>query len=872
VIPASKEKTVAKDSSGTPLMRQYNEVKAEYSDAIVLFRMGDFYETFSEDAKTTAKILGIVLTKRSNGAAADVPLAGFPYHALDNYLHKLVNAGHRVAICEQVEDPKLAKGIVKREVIEVVTPGTITASQALDQKANQYLASLHFGKTNVGYAVLDQSTGEFFVGECAPDRLTESLRKFSPREVLVGESVVYSTADWYRTLKPFMTKVEDWIYSYDQGYRSLTAHFHVKSLKGFGCESLPDGITAAGTIFHHMTQTLSGAMEHVSAIHPVLENDVMGLDGFTVRNLEIFKSLATQGTHGTLIEVLDDTVTAGGGRLLKQWLNRPITDKKRLNTRLDIVGAFVEDTRIREDMRERLKNVSDIERIVGRVNNGKVTPKEINGLRLSLEQIPEIIGELKKAKDSNLNAFTKQFGDTDKVKDTIIQTLDLDAPSQIKQGNVILSGVDEELDELRKLRSGSKEWIAELQSSERERTGIPSLKIGYNRVFGYFLEITKAHGEKVPEFYIRKQTLVNSERYITPELKEYEEKILSAEEKIEAIESKLFTNLCHEILSNAATLQENASVLSRLDVLTNFGQVAKANKYVRPRLDSKSVLEIKDGRHPVVEQLLPATERFIPNDLMMDTANNQIHLITGPNMAGKSTYLRQIGLIVLMAQVGCYVPVKAANIGLVDKLFTRVGASDNLAGGESTFLVEMNEAANILNNATERSLILLDEIGRGTATYDGLSLAWAITEHLHNNETVSARTLFATHYHELTDLEKSLERLENHHIAVKEFGDKIVFLRQIMPGPGDKSYGIHVAQMAGLPKQVISRATEILNYHLANHPTDQKLDVEAVDDQISIFAEQESALKSDLSELDVLNLSPLEAIRKLDALKKKHGL
>ena len=863
---------MAKDSSGTPLMRQYNEVKAEYSDAIVLFRMGDFYETFSEDAKTTAKILGIILTKRSNGAATDVPLAGFPYHALDNYLHKLVNAGHRVAICEQVEDPKLAKGIVKREVIEVVTPGTITDSQALDQKANQYLASLHFGKTNVGYAVLDQSTGEFFVGECAPDRLTESLRKFSPREVLVGESVVYSTADWYRTLKPFMTKVEDWIYSYDQGYRSLTAHFHVKSLKGFGCESLPDGITAAGTIFHHMTQTLSGAMEHVSAIHPVLENDVMGLDGFTVRNLEIFKSLATQGTHGTLIEVLDDTVTAGGGRLLKQWLNRPITDKKRLNKRLDIVGAFVEDTRIREDMRERLKNVSDIERIVGRVNNGKVTPKEINGLRLSLEQIPEIIGELKKAKDNNLNAFTKQFGDTDKVKDTIIQTLDLDAPSQIKQGNVILSGVDEELDELRKLRSGGKEWIAELQSSERERTGIPSLKIGYNRVFGYFLEITKAHGEKVPESYIRKQTLVNSERYITPELKEYEEKILSAEEKIEAIESKLFTNLCHEILSNAATLQENASVLSRLDVLTNFGQVAKANKYVRPRLDSKSVLEIKDGRHPVVEQLLPATERFIPNNLMMDTANNQIHLITGPNMAGKSTYLRQIGLIVLMAQVGCYVPVKAANIGLVDKLFTRVGASDNLAGGESTFLVEMNEAANILNNATERSLILLDEIGRGTATYDGLSLAWAITEHLHNNETVSARTLFATHYHELTDLEKSLERLENHHIAVKEFGDKIVFLRQIMPGPGDKSYGIHVAQMAGLPKQVISRATEILNYHLANHPTDQKLDVEAVDDQISIFAAQESALKSDLSELDVLNLSPLEAIRKLDALKKKHGL
>ena len=863
---------MAKDSSGTPLMRQYMEVKTQYSDAIVLFRMGDFYETFKEDAKLTAKILGIVLTKRSNGAAADVPLAGFPYHALDNYLHKLVNAGHRVAICEQVEDPKLAKGIVKREVIEVVTPGTITAAQALDQKANQYLASLYFGKTNVGFAVLDQSTGEFFVGECAPHRLTESLRKFSPREVLVGESVVYSTADWYRTLKPFMTKVEDWVYNYDQGYRSLTDHFHVKSLKGFGCESLPDGITAGGTLFHHMIQTLSGTMDHVSAIHPVLDEDVMGLDGFTVRNLEIFKSLATQGTHGTLIDVLDDTDTAGGGRLLKQWLNRPITDKKHLNKRLDIVGAFVENTRIREDMRDRLKNVSDIERIVGRVNNGKVTPKEINGLRLSLEQIPEIIGALKKTGNTHLKAFTKRFGNTDKIKDKITQTLDLDAPSQIKQGNVILSGVDTELDELRKLRSGGKEWIAELQSSERERTGIPSLKIGYNRVFGFYLEITKTHGDKVPESYIRKQTLVNSERYITPELKEYEEKILSAEEKIEAIESKLFYDLCREILSEAAMIQGNASVLSRLDVLANFGQIAKANKYVRPILDPKSVLKIKGGRHPVVEQLLPATERFIPNDLTMDTTKNQIHLITGPNMAGKSTYLRQIGLIVLMAQVGSFVPADKANIGLVDKLFTRVGASDNLAGGESTFLVEMNEAANILNNATEKSLILLDEIGRGTATYDGLSLAWAITEHLHNNESVAARTLFATHYHELTDLDKSLDRLENHHIAVKEFGDKIVFLRQIMPGPGDKSYGIYVAQMAGLPKQVISRASEILNYHIQNHPTESKGEMPEADNQISMFDKAESKLKDDLSELDVLNISPLDAIQQLDALKKKHGL
>ena len=857
---------------GTPLMRQYNKVKAEYSDAIVLFRMGDFYETFSEDAKITAKILGIVLTKRSNGAAADVPLAGFPYHALDNYLHKLVNAGYRVAICEQVEDPKLAKGIVKREVIEVVTPGTITAEKALDQNVNQYLASLHFGKSKVGYALLDQSTGEFFLGECVPERLTEALRKFSPREILVGESVVYSTANWYRELKPFITKVEDWILNYDQAYRSLIEHFQVKSLKGFGCEGLNKGITAAGTIFIHMTQSLSGNLDHISAIRPVLDEDIMGLDGFTVRNLEIFKSLATQGTHGTLIDVMDHTVTAGGARMLKQWLNHPLTDQKRLNVRLDVVEAFHDNNRVLEDFRDHLKKISDIERIVGRVNNGKVSPKEINGLRLSLEQIPEVKSVFKGSGNKVLKALVKRFGDTDAIVDLITKTVHSEAPAQIKQGNVILGGVDDELDELRQLSTGGKEWIAQLQATERERTGISSLKVGFNKVFGYYLEITKAHSDRVPEEYIRKQTLVSSERYITPDLKEYEEKILSADEKIDAIESRLFGELCSQILSQASVLQKNASVLSRFDVLSTFSSVAKAHKYIRPILNNKGSLKIRGGRHPVVEQLIPATERFIPNDLDIDTKKIQIQLITGPNMAGKSTYLRQIGLIVLMAQVGSFVPAESSEIGMVDKLFTRVGASDNLAGGESTFLVEMNEAANILNNATNKSLILLDEIGRGTATYDGLSLAWAITEHLHNTVDVAARTLFATHYHELTDLEDSLVRLENHHIAVKEFGNKIVFLRQILPGPGDKSYGINVAQMAGLPKQVIKRASEILNYHLTNRSSDQQLDVEAADQQISIFAEQESALKTDLTELDVLNLSPLEAIRRLDELKKKYGL
>ena len=834
--------------------------------------MGDFYETFNEDAKTAAKILGIVLTKRANGAAADVPLAGFPYHALDNYLHKLVNAGHRVAICEQVEDPKLAKGIVKREVIEVVTPGTITSEQALDQKANQYLASIHFGKSNVGFAVLDQSTGEFFIGQCLPEKLAESLRKISPREVLIAETVVYSTAKWYRELKPFVTKVEDWLYNYDQSYRTLIDHFKVKSLKGFGCEHLNEGIIAAGTIFHHITQSLSSAVDHISTIRPILDEYVMGLDGFTVRNLEVFQSLATQGTHGTLIDILDKTVTAGGGRLLKQWLNRPITYLKQLNRRLDIVESFQKKNRTLEDTQNCLKNISDIERILGRVNNGKITPKEINGLHYSLVQIPELISVLKNSNDTHLKTFIQNFVDTDGIKDRIAETLNPDAPSQVKHGNVVLDGIDPELDELRKLSIGGKEWIANLQKSERERTGIPSLKIGYNKVFGYYLEITRVHSEKVPEEYIRKQTLVNAERYITPELKEYEEKILSAEEKIESIESRIFHELCQYILSLAGVLQENAAVLSRLDVLSNFAWVSISNKYTRPIFTKAGTIKIKAGRHPVVEQLLPATERFIPNDLSMNTEKSQIHLITGPNMAGKSTYLRQVGLIVLMAQIGCFVPAESAEIGIVDKLFTRVGASDNLAGGESTFLVEMNEAANILNNATEKSLILLDEIGRGTATYDGLSLAWAITEYLQQKKEVAARTLFATHYHELTDLENTLERLENHHIAVKEFGDKIVFLRQIMPGPGDKSYGIYVAQMAGLPNQVISRAKEILNFHLTNHPTDEQGKNTFVENQISMFAEQESELKKDLSNLDLMQISPLEAIKKLDELKKKYDL
>ena len=857
---------------GTPLMRQYMEVKNNYNDAIVLFRMGDFYETFNNDAKIVAKTLGIVLTKRSNGAAADVPLAGFPYHSLDNYLHKLVNAGYRVAICEQVEDPKLAKGIVKREVIEVVTPGTITAEQALDQKSNQYLCSIHFGKKLAGYAVLDQSTGEFYLGECSPERLTEALRKFAPREVLIAESLVYSTSDWYNNLKPFITKIEDWIFNYDQCYKTLLNHFSVKSLKGFGCDELNEGVIAAGTIFYHVTESLSGSIDHISKINPIADKDIMGLDRFTVKNLEIFKSLGSQGTHGTLIDILDKTITASGGRMLKQWLNRPLTNKKRLNKRFDIVESFIEDFKTLDDIRSSLKEVSDIERILGRINTNKVSPKEINGLRFSLEQIPKMKTIFIKSTQKPLNKFSKEFLNINTILSEINKVLNKDAPSQIKQGKVIVDGFDKELDELRQLSKGGKDWITSLQASEREKTGIPSLKVGFNKVFGYFLEITKTHNDKIPEEYIRKQTLVNSERYITPELKEYEEKILSADEKIESIESRIFNNLCQNIIKKANLLQKNALVLSRCDVLSTFAAVAIDNNYSRPIITNNQNLKIENGRHPVVEQLLPQTERFIPNDLFINISKNQIHLITGPNMAGKSTYLRQIGLIILMAQVGSFVPASKLEFGLVDKLFTRVGASDNLAGGESTFLVEMNEAANILNNATRKSLILLDEIGRGTATYDGLSLAWSITEYLHNTKAIAARTLFATHYHELTDLEDTLDRVENHHVAVKEFGDKIIFLRKILSGPGDKSYGIHVAKMAGLPNEVINRASDILNYYLTKNPSDKKRHIETNDAQISLTLEQESLIEKEISSLDLYNSSPLEVIKKLEEIKKNHGL
>ena len=851
-------------------MRQYDEIKQQYSDAIVLFRMGDFYETFNDDAILTAKILGIVLTKRSNGAAAEVPLAGFPYHSIDNYLHKLVNAGQRVAICEQVEDPKLAKGIVKREVIEVVTPGTITSDTALNEKSNQFIGCIHFANQVAGYAVLDKSTGELFIGECTSIDLTESLLKFAPREILIGSNITYSTASWYRELRPFISVIDEWLLSYEESNRILKKHFKVRSLKGFGCESLKLGVTAAGAIFQHVKASLHSSLGHVTNLKPIHDEGVMGIDSFSVKNLEVFRSLSTQGSHGTLIDLLDDTVTNGGGRKLKQWLSRPLNNINRLNNRLNVVNAFVNEKNQLNKFRIILKDVLDIERILGKVNQGKSTPRDIIGLKQSLSKVPEIKELLLNMDNKYLNEVASTFVDTESIVSLITSQFNDEVPAQIKQGNVFRKGINKKLDDLRRLMEGGKEWIDELEKNERNRTGANRLKIGFNKVFGYYIEISKSQQNNIPDEYIRKQTLVNSERYITAELKEYEEKVLSAEEHILSIEIELYSICCSKILEKVELIQTNAIILNRLDVLLTFAHLAIQNRYIKPRLSDSPYLKITDSRHPVVEQLLPSSERFISNSIDLNTTTNQIHLITGPNMAGKSTYLRQIGLIVLMAQIGSFVPAKEAEIGIVDHLFTRVGASDNLAGGESTFLVEMIEASNIVHNATPKSLILLDEIGRGTATFDGLSLAWSITEYLHNNESVAARTLFATHYHELTKLDKTLERLENYHASVKESEDEIIFLKKILPGPGNKSYGIHVAKMAGLPQIILDRANEILLHHIKNSKEKGNYLPKGNNDQISIFKENDKSYLKDLKDIDVNKLTPIEALKILDNLKKKY--
>jgi DNA mismatch repair protein MutS len=866
-----KDYLFLKNNSKTPLMIQYDEIKSNYSDSILLFRMGDFYETFSADAVLVSELLGIVLTKRSNGKAADVDLAGFPYHSLDNYLPKLVKGGHKVAICEQIEDPSQVKGIVKRKVIEVVTPGTITSEQILDQKKNNFIACIIKQKSEVGISIIDTSTGEFYTGECHLIELSELLSKYNPSEVVIPKSDVFNTEDWYLRLHPHVTSIDNWTFNYDNSYRELIDHFNVKSLKGFGVENFLLGIISAGGLFTHLKNNLSLSVSHLKKISPIQNIGIMGLDGFTVRNLEIFNSLSSQNGKGTLISSVDYTLTAGGGRLLVQWIKRPLAVKSKIEDRLEIVETFFCENFLLKELRINLKKTLDVERIIAKICRRSGTPRELVGLSNTLDIYDKSLEIFQNFK--HLSAYTIKYKKLIDLKTEINKTLKEDPPASIKKGNVIKSGIDYQLDDYRDILNNGKSWIAKFQQDERQRLGISSLKVSFNRVFGYYIEITKTHQDKVPDAYIRKQTLVNSERYITENLKIYEEKVLNAESNIYELENKIFQKLVDFVSTEVLKIQNNAAIFNDIDVLSSFAYLAILKNYTRPNINEKSVLKIINGRHPVIEDLLPATQKFIANDLSMDIKTSQIHLITGPNMAGKSTFLRQTGIIVLLAQIGSYVPAESAEVGIVDKLFTRVGASDNLAGGESTFLVEMNEAANILNNATERSLILFDEVGRGTATFDGLSIAWAIVEYLHEDDSINARTLFATHYHELSVLEDKLKRLQNFHVEVKEYDDKIIFLRKIIRGSGDKSYGIQVAKMAGLPPSVVSRAKEILIHKFDKN--DQLIDNLVRDNEgFSKHLDLDRdvlKMKNEIEALDLNQITPIEALSILNDIKKKYN-
>ena len=865
------KKAQKEQESSTPLMRQYYEIKSKYPDLILLYRMGDFYETFDEDAKVTSRVLGITLTARSNGQASKVALAGFPHHALDSYLYKYMQAGLRVAICEQVEDPKLAKGIVKREVIEVATPGTAMSEHFLSAKEANYLACVFPLEDVLGLAFLDVSTGSFSVLEMQTAQLRAFLAGLAPREIILSQADSQTEASLGRG-KWLLTRVESWVFNPDFATNELTRKFKTKGLKGFGMTGMTAGTSAAGAILYYLQSYQGRDLQHVTSIKSLSADDWMVLDDDSLRNLELFQSLRG-GTEGTLIAALDETVTAGGGRLLREWLHKPLLDLDRINLRLDQVSVFFKDRELRQELRETLKQAADIERLLARLSSTRGSARDLSGLRTTLQLLPRLAELLTGADLHKIGLHVEALPDLEPLLAVLVRLIVDEPPVSVKNGGLIRDGIDAELDEIRGIARNAKAWLVDFQASERKRTKIPSLKIGYNKVFGYYIDITHTHKELIPDEYIRKQTLVNSERFITEELKEYEEKVLHAEERYTAREFELFDDLRLRVLAEAIDLQVVAGFLARLDVMSNFAKLAYDRNYCRPELDHSLQLEIKNGRHTVIERLLPVDEAFIPNDLFSDAGSDQILLITGPNMAGKSTYLRQIGLLVLMAQIGCFIPADSARIGMVDRIFTRVGASDNLAGGESTFLVEMNETANILNNATRRSLILLDEIGRGTSTYDGLAIAWALIEYLHNRSEQAARTLFATHYHELTKLEGVLPRLKNYNVAVREYDEKVIFLRKIVPGGASRSYGIHVAQMAGVPLPVIQRANEILlgldSGEIAVRTDEVKELLPTFDSrQLSLFDQQEQVLRKKLKGLKLEQMTPLEAMLLLDEMRK----
>lgn len=860
----------------TPMMKQFYEIKEAYPDAVLLFRCGDFYETYEKDAGIASEILGITLTKRSNKNADAVEMAGFPHHALDTYLPKLVRAGYRVAICDQLEDPKTVKAgsIVKRGITELVTPGVSTSDNILDVKENNFLAAVHLDKTQAGLSLLDISTGEYLVAEGNLDYIEKLLNSFSPKEVLYehGKRKLFEEA--FGT-KFHIQSQDDWVYTESSANDRLLKHFETQNLKGFGVQNMPLGIIAAGAILYYLDATHHENLGHITHLSRIESERYVWLDRFTVRNLELFNTPYENAR--TLYSVIDKTITPMGGRMLHRWIAFPLKDVKPINDRLSVVSYFFKDVNLKSLLEEQLAQIGDLERIISKVAVGRISPREVAQLKNALFAIEPMKNRLLQVDNDMLNMFADQLNPCIVIRDRIQKELASEPPALVNKGNVIASGVSAELDDLRDISHSGKSYLAKLQQKESDITGIPSLKIGFNNVFGYYFEVTNTHKDKVPDTWIRKQTLVNAERYITEELKEYEEKILGAEDKILALESRLFNELVMSISEYIPAIQINCNVIAQIDCLLSFAKVSEANKYQCPVVNDTEILDIKQGRHPVIEQQLPIGEPYIPNDVYLDNEKQQIIIITGPNMAGKSALLRQTALIVLMAQIGCFVPAESATIGIVDKIFTRVGASDNISVGESTFMVEMNEAASILNNISERSLILFDELGRGTSTYDGISIAWAIVEYIHENPSAHAKTLFATHYHELNEMEKSYPRIKNFNVSVQEVNNKVIFIRKLVPGGSEHSFGIHVAKMAGMPKSVVKRANEILKQLEINTPQNavagKQLDKAAQREgmQLSFFQLDDPVLmqiRDEIKFIDINNLTPVEALNKLNDIKR----
>ena len=864
----------------TPLMKQYNTIKAKYPDAILLFRVGDFYETFGEDAIKASKILGIVLTKRANGSASHIELAGFPHHSVDTYLPKLVRAGYRVAICDQLEDPKMVKGIVKRGITELVTPGVCFNDKLLNHQQNNFLASIHFEKEQAGIALCDVSTGEFLVAQGSLNYIEKLIQNFKPNEILFEKNKRNELNNLI--LDNFYSfGIDDWAFKYEFGYESLTNHFETKSLKGFGIEEQHLAISACGAIIHYLNETKHDKLKHINKISRIEEDNYVWLDKFTIRNLELYQTNHENGK--SLIDIIDKTVSPMGSRLLKRWLALPLKNINAINERLNAVAFLVSDENKRIDFISFLKEIGDLERLISKVAALRVSPRELVHLKKSLVIISKLKSQIKTSNNSTLQSVAEQLNPCDIICERLQNELNEDAPISVLKGNVFNKGINVELDELRNIAFNGKDYLLQIQKREIEKTGITSLKVAFNSVFGYYLEVTHLHKDKVPQDWIRKQTLTNAERYITPELKTYEEKILGAEEKIMSIEQELFEKLVNDISEYIAPIQLNANLLAKLDVLCGFATLSIENNYNCPKINEGFAIEIKEGRHPVIEKQLPIGINYVSNSVYLDNDNTQIMMITGPNMSGKSALLRQTALIVLLAQIGCYVPAEEANLSIIDKIFTRVGATDNMSSGESTFMVEMNETASILNNLSARSLVLLDEIGRGTSTYDGISIAWSIAEFIHNQPINRAKTLFATHYHELNDMASLFLRIKNYNVTIKESANKIIFLRKLAEGGSAHSFGIHVARMAGMPNYVVDRANEILKKLEKN----RDFELETIDDlsvsggmsitpqnnkdmQLSFFQLNDPILnkiKEDVLAIDINTLTPVEALLKLNEIK-----